>query len=213
MAEIVTWRHPAEDGALKKAVRVLEAGGVVACPTETFYALMVDPFQEKSLERLMAIKDRPEAKALLVLVADCAMVARVAREIPPLAVPLMAAFWPGPLTLIMPARPGLSRYLTGGSDTIGVRQSGHFLARRLPLLYGGPLTGTSANLSGRPPLLQAEQVERELGNAIELILADGPCLGGLPSTILNVVQDPPRIIRAGAIGLPDLAKRVGRIIS
>ncbi len=211
MAIILTWRGPDDDEVLAQAARVLAAGGVVACPTETFYALAVDAFQERALQRLMDIKDRPVDKALLVLVADRDMVAKVAVNVIPLAEQLMTQFWPGPLTLILPARPGLPLPLTGGSGTIGVRQSGHPLAQRLPQFYGQPLTGTSANLAGGEPLLRAAQVQQEMGEVIDLILADGPCAGGLPSTILNVVQEPPRLIRAGAIGVAALERQIGKL--
>lgn len=212
MAVIVTWQEKAPDQVLWPAIRVLAAGGVVACPTETFYALAADALQEKALQRLLAIKARPVEKGFLVLVADRDMVAEVAEVITPLADQFMAQFWPGPLTLILPARPGLPLPLTGGTGTIGVRQSGHPLARRLGEIYGRPLTGTSANFSGKEPLIDAGQVEQELGEVIDLILTDGPCAGGLPSTILNVVQKPPRLVRAGAIGVSALEKRVGEII-
>ena len=211
MAVILNWRGPEDDEVLGQAVRALAAGGIVACPTETFYALAVDAGQEKALQRLLEIKNRPLDKALLVLVADRDMAAEVAAMVNPLAEQLMTRFWPGPLTLILSARPGLPRALTGGSGTIGVRQPGQPLARRLTQLFGRPLTGTSANLSGREPLIEAAQVQQELGEAIDLILADGPCPGGLPSTILNVVQDPPRLVRAGAIGVAELEKLTGKL--
>ena len=212
MATILSWQEQSGTGVLERAVEVLAAGGIIACPTETFYALMVDAFQEKALERLMAIKGRPEDKALLVLVAGRPMVTRVASSIPPLAEKFMAWFWPGPLTVIVPARAGLPRQLTGGTGTIGVRQSGHALARRLCARYGRPLTGTSANLSGREPLIQAGQVQTELGQVVDLILDSGPCAGGLPSTIVNVVREPARLVRAGAIGVAELEKRLGTIL-
>jgi L-threonylcarbamoyladenylate synthase len=212
MADILTWKEGASDGVVEQAVRVLQAGGIVACPTETFYALAVDAFQEKALQRLMEIKARPTNKALLVLVADQEMAAQVAELLTPLATRLMARFWPGPLTLILPARAGLPRPLTGGTGTIGVRQSGHPLARQLCRLYGHPLTGTSANLSGRIPLTEASQVQRELGEAIELILADGPCRGGFPSTILNITHDPPLLVREGAVKIDEVEREIGRIV-
>jgi L-threonylcarbamoyladenylate synthase len=211
MAELLQWQAGAHDQSLQPAVQVLADGGIVACPTETFYALAADALQEAALERLMAIKGRPADKALLVLVADRDMVRKVATDIPPAALQLMAHFWPGPLTLILPARHGLPRPLTGATQTIGVRQSGHSLARLVCRLYGRPLTGTSANLSGRAPLARASQVQEELGALIELILTDSPCPGGLPSTILDVTREPPRLVRLGAIALEDLERRIGMI--
>lgn len=212
MATILTWQEKTGAAVLERAVEILAAGGIIACPTETFYALMVDVFQEKALARLMAVKGRSEHKPLLVLVADGLMVGQVAREIPPLAGKFMAAFWPGPLTLILPARPGLPRPLTGGTDTIGVRQSGHPLARQLCAHYGRPLTGTSANISGREALTKATQVQEELGQLIDLIFDNGPCAGGLPSTIVSVVEKRPRLVRAGAIAVAELEQRLGKML-
>ncbi len=211
MAAIIRWQKGAPDEILKPVIKVLAGGGIVACPTETFYALAADVFQEAALQRLMEIKGRSADKALLVLVADRDMVSEVAEFVSPAAEKLMAHFWPGPLTLILPARTGLPQPLTGQTRTIGVRQSGHPLARRLCQLHGRPVTGTSANLSGRAPLVKASQVQEELGEVIELILADGPCAGGLPSTILNVAEDPPRLVRQGVIALEKLAEHLGRI--
>jgi L-threonylcarbamoyladenylate synthase len=211
MAELLEWQPGAPDQSLQPAVQVLTGGGIIACPTETFYALAADALQEAALDRLMKIKGRPADKALLVLVADQDMVREVTAAIPPTALQLMAHFWPGPLTLILPARAGLPRPLTGATKTIGVRQSGHPLARHVCRLYGRPLTGTSANLSGRAPMDRASQVQEELGGLIDLILTDSPCPGGLPSTILDVTAEPPRLVRSGAITLEALERRVGTI--
>ena len=208
---MVQWQTEAPEKSLPQAVQVLGAGGIVACPTETFYALAADALQEAALQRLMEIKGRPADKAMLVLVADQDMVREVAEDIPPAAAQLMAHFWPGPLTLILPARPGLPRPLTGPTRTIGVRQSGHPLARRLCRLYGRPLTGTSANLAGQAPLTRASQVQQELGALIDLILSDSPCPGGLPSTILDVTAKPPRLVRPGAVALVELERQIGTI--
>jgi L-threonylcarbamoyladenylate synthase len=207
----LTWRGPEDDAVLVEAARILAAGGIVACPTETFYALAADAWQETALERLFDLKGRPAEKAVLVLVADREMAAAVADVSTPLAKNLISRFWPGPLTLILPARAGLPRHLTAGTGTIGVRQPGHPLARRLCQVYGRPLTGTSANLSGREPLSRAAELQRELGESIELILEDGPGGGDLPSTILNVTMDPPRLLREGAISLKELERHVSKI--
>lgn len=209
MAEIREWRGPEHDQVLREAAAVLTAGGLVGCPTETFYALAADAGNEAALTRLLTVKRRPSTKPLLVLVADREMVARVAAAIPPKAETLMDRFWPGPLTLILPARPDLPLPLTGGSGTIGVRQPGLALTRRLIQVFGGPITGTSANLSGQEPLLAADQVQEALGNEVDLILADGPCPGGLPSTIVDMAHEPGRVLRAGVIAAGDLAPYLG----
>ncbi len=205
MAEFRVWQGPQHDQVLQETAAVLAAGGLVACPTETFYALAADARNEAALARLLAVKQRPSTKPLLVLIADRAMLTKVAAAIPPLAEALMARFWPGPLTLILPARPDLPLPLTGGSGTIGVRQPGWALTRRLLEIFGGPITGTSANLSGQEPPLTAKQVQAALGAKIDLIVADGPCPGGLPSTIVDVAQAPARLLRPGAIAAAELA--------
>ena len=207
----LTWRGPEDDAVLGEAARILAKGGIVACPTETFYALAADAWQKTALQRLFEIKGRPADKAILVLVADQEMAAEVADLSTSLAKNLMSRFWPGPLTLILPARAGLPRPLTAGTGTIGVRQPGHPLARRLCQLYGRQLTGTSANLSGRRRLCRAAEVEEEVGVWIVLILGDGPGGGGLPSTILNVAEEPPRLIREGVIGVEELERQIGKI--
>ena len=212
MPRRLIWRGPEDDAVLLEAARILAQGGIVACPTETFYALAADALQESALQRLFKIKGRPADKAVLVLVADRDMAAEVAEHFTPTAEKSMSLFWPGPLTLILPAKAGLPALLTAQTGTIGIRQSGHPLARRLCQLYGRPLTGTSANLSGREPLSRAAEIEPELGELVDLILENGPCPGGLPSTILNVAQEPPRLIRAGAIGIEELTRHLGKIV-
>jgi L-threonylcarbamoyladenylate synthase len=212
MPRRLIWRGPEDDAVLLEAARILAQGGIVACPTETFYALAADALQESALQRLFKIKGRPADKAVLVLVADREMAAEVAEHFTPTAEKSMSLFWPGPLTLILPAKAGLPALLTAQTGTIGIRQSGHPLARRLCQLYGRPLTGTSANLSGREPLSRADEIEPELGELVDLILENGPCPGGLPSTILNVAQEPPRLIRAGALGIEELARHLGNLV-
>jgi L-threonylcarbamoyladenylate synthase len=124
------------------------------------------------------------AKPVLVLVGAPELLPQVAREVPEAGARLLARFWPGPLTLILPARPGLPDLLTGGTGTVGVRQPWQAVTCRLLVSLGFPVTGTSANRSGRPPLTVAAEVAREFGGGVDLILDTGPCPGGLPSTIV-----------------------------
>ncbi|MCX5892380.1 MAG: L-threonylcarbamoyladenylate synthase, partial [Deltaproteobacteria bacterium] len=147
---------------------------------------------------------RPAAKPVLVLIAGPEMLFQVAREVPAAAIPLMAAFWPGPLTLILPARLDLPTLLTGGTGTIGLRQPRQPLVCRLMAALGLPLTGTSANRSAQEPLTTAAQVAREFGDEVDLILEAGPCPGGLPSSIVDVTVIPPRLVRTGAMATATL---------
>jgi L-threonylcarbamoyladenylate synthase len=204
MGRIWEWREAEADALFEEANRLVSSGRIIALPTETFYALAAHPFQEKALEKIFDLKERPPEKPVLLLMANPAMLASVAAELPEPGAALIRKFWPGPLTLILPARPGLSRRLTGGTGTVGVRQPRQSVTGRLIHFLGHPVTGTSANRSGRPSLATALEVEREFGSEVPLILDAGPCPGGLPSTIVDLSRHPPRLVRAGAIELARL---------
>lgn len=204
MARLWVWQEEQAGAFLEEAGGLLLSGGILALPTETYYALAVNPFDEAALARLFALKARPPEKPVLVLIAAPETLSRLAREVPEAATRLLAAFWPGPLTLILPARPDLPRRLTGGTGTIGVRQPRQPLVCRLMAALGMPLTGTSANRSGQRPLTEASEVAREFGAEVDLILDAGPCPGGPPSTIVDVTVSPPRLVRAGALAAANL---------
>ena len=199
MARIWKWREEEAGAFWGEARRVLNQNGVVAVPTETFFGLAVNPFQEEALDRLFALKDRDPEKPVLVMVAGPEMLNQVVREVPGPARRLMEKFWPGPLTIIFPSLPHLPRLLTGGTGTIGVRQPRQNLTCRLIAALGHPITGTSANRAGHRPCIRADEIAREFGEGVDLILDAGPCPGGLPSTIVDVTAASPRLVRAGAI--------------
>ncbi|HVY37898.1 MAG TPA: L-threonylcarbamoyladenylate synthase [Polyangia bacterium] len=189
---------PAEVAA---AIAALRRGEVVAYPTETFYGLGVDAFDAAAVERLRALKGRGE-KAISVLVEGEAMLARLCAELSPRARALMARHWPGPLTLALPARPGLPEALVL-DGCVAVRQSPHPIARALVAGFGGPVTTTSANRSGEPPATEAAAVRAALGDGCH-VLDGGPTPGGAPSTLARVRGDAVEILRPGAV---DLATR------
>ena len=141
---------------------------------------------------------------MLLLVANPEMLASIVASISESAAALIKEFWPGPLTLILPARAELSRWLTGGTGTVGVRQPSQAVTCRLIHSLGHSVTGTSANRSGEPPLMSATEVDREFGDAVPLILDAGPCPGGRPSTIVDVSSPRPRLVRPGAVDLASL---------
>jgi L-threonylcarbamoyladenylate synthase len=214
MARIWSWREENAGEFWEEARRLLQGHGVIAVPTDTFYALAANPFQEAALSRLFALKQRAPEKPVLLLVDGQTMLKQLAREIPHLARRLMEKFWPGPLTLVFPGQPQLPRLLTAGTGTVGVRQPRHALTCRLITALGYPITGTSANRSGRPPLSRAAEVAREFGDEVDLILEAGECPGGQPSTIIDVSRVPPRLVRIGAVPAAELAEIVpelGRI--
>lgn len=204
MRRIWEWREEEAEAFWAESRRLLAAGGILALPTETFYALAADPYQPAALRRLYALKGRAEEKPVLLLVADAEMVRQVALKVQELALQLMARFWPGPLTLILPARGDLPDMVTGGTGTVGVRQPRQPLTLKLLAALGFPVTGTSANRAGREPLIWAGDVAREFGANVDLILDAGPCPGGLPSTVVDVSRTPPRLVRPGAVGKEEL---------
>ncbi len=184
--------------ALTEALRVLEAGGVVALPTETFYGLAVDPFRKEAVERLYRLKERQRNKPLLLLIGSREDLKELVAEIPEIAERLMEVFWPGPLTLVFRASGRVPSWITAGTGTVALRLSSHPLARELPRLFGKPVTGTSANLSGAPPAETPEEIERYFPE-IDFILDGGRTPGGLPSTLVSVVGGELRVLRPGAV--------------
>ena len=185
-------------GALAEAAAAVESGGVVAFPTETFYGLAVAALDAAAIRRLFALKGRPESRPVLVLVDDPARIERIAL-LTTSARELIARHWPGALTLVLAARPVVPAELTAGTGTIGVRQPGHPVARALAAAVGGPVTAPSANLTGEPPPCTAAEVLRVFDGKIDVVLDGGPTPGGLPSTVLDVTVDPPRVLREGAV--------------
>ena len=198
MGRIRQWRQEEAEDLLREARALLGAGGILALPTDTYYALAVHPFNQEALRRLFALKQRPPTKPILLLVAGPDMVLQVAQKVPELARRLMAKFWPGPLTIILPARPELPPLVTGGSGTVWVRQPRQPITCEMVAGLGFPVTGTSANRAGQAPLTGAAEVELEFKELVDLILDTGPCPGGLPSTVVDVSCTPPRLVRAGA---------------
>lgn len=185
--------------AIEAAAAALRADGLVAFPTETFYGLGAAALRPAAVRRVVEIKGRADDKPLLVLVDSVAMVTRVALEVPAPARELMARHWPGALTLVLRARPGVPREVTAGSGTVGVRLSAHPLARALVSALGEPVTAPSANPAGAPPPTTAAEVAAYFGEAVDLVLDGGATPGGEPSTVLDVTVEPPRVIRAGAV--------------
>jgi L-threonylcarbamoyladenylate synthase len=185
------------EAAWEEAARTVQRGGVLAMPTESFYGLGASPLNEDAVRRVGIIKGRLAAKPILVLISALPELDRLAAEVPPGAAVLIKRFWPGPLTIIFPAARSLPDALTGGTGTVGVRQTAYPLLVEL-LRHVGPLTGTSANRAGEPPARTAEEVRRGLGADLDLILDSGPTPGGVPSTIVHTVGAL-RLLREGLI--------------
>jgi L-threonylcarbamoyladenylate synthase len=191
---------PALAGPVAEAAAVLRRGGVIAYPTETFYGLGALASDGEAVARLVRAKGRPDGKPLPLLGADVAQLEAVA-TFSPLARRLAAAFWPGPLTLVLPARPGLHPAITGGGGTVGVRVTGGAVAAALASAAGGVLVATSANLAGEPPPTTAGGLDPALRARLDLVLDGGSTPGGAPSTVVAVEDGRLTLLRPGAIAM------------
>jgi len=197
----VNWPVAADRESLAHAANLLRSGGVVAFPTETYYGLAVDPFNRQALERLFRVKRRPRQLPILVLVAGVDQLPLLTPSVPEVYHRLIDRFWPGPLTLICPALPSLPPRLTGDTSTIGVRQSPNETAMALITAFGGPVTATSANITGFPAAVSATEAARMFDAEIDLILDGGTTPGGNGSTLVGIDGDGIlSCIREGKIG-------------
>lgn len=180
--------------AYARAAQVLREGGVVAHPTETVYGLAVDPMNLEALAALFAVKGRPESNPVLLVVSEARQVERYAADIPDVARRLMEHFWPGPLSLVLPARAGLPEALTAGGGGVCVRCTGSEIARGICAAFGGAITSTSANRSGEPP---AVEVEAAVLPGVAMGIDGGELGAALPSTIYDARSG--RVLRAGGV--------------
>jgi L-threonylcarbamoyladenylate synthase len=187
---------PPDGRGMARAVEALRADGVVACPTETVYGLAVNPFSEPALEALFSVKGRDRGKPVLVMVADTGQLRNVVSAISPQAQRCMDVFWPGPLSLLLPAASGLPPLLTGGNAKICVRCTSHPVAQELCSLWGGPLTSTSANLSGETAAMTAKLAAVP---GVSVVIDGGILTESAPSTVYD--PDVDLLLRAGPVGI------------
>jgi L-threonylcarbamoyladenylate synthase len=195
--------YPDSTDARERAARAVADGGVVAFRTDTFYGLGADPLNPEALERVNALKGR-EGKPVLVLVGDAGDARRVITSASRAFEVLAARHWPGALTLVAGARPEVPELLTAGTGTVGVRLPEDEDARAVVRACGGLLTATSANPAGEPPARTAEEVARYFGGAPGLVLDGGAARSELPSTVLDVSGERPRLIREGVVTRAEL---------
>ncbi|MDR2208391.1 MAG: threonylcarbamoyl-AMP synthase [Azoarcus sp.] len=204
------------DSIIRTAVECLLAGELVALPTETVYGLGADAANPEAVARIFAAKGRPADHPLIVHLADAAFLTQWAENIPQTARDVAAAFWPGPLTVILKKQPWVPSVVTGGQDTVGLRVPAHsltlellaaFAQARAPGVAG--IAAPSANRFGRVSPTTAAHVREELGDEVSLILDGGPCEVGIESTIIDFSRDEPEILRPGAISPDDIARVIG----
>jgi L-threonylcarbamoyladenylate synthase len=192
------------DGALEQILSFLRAGGVIAFPTDTAYGLGADPFNEGAVRRIFEIKRRSETKPILLLVNSMEMASRVA-TLSDKAMALAERFWPGPLTMILPARESIPSVVTAGTGSVGIRWPDAPFPQRLIAAFHRPITATSANLAGLPSTVTVAEVREQLGESVDLVVDGGtlPARGG--STLIDLTEIPARLLREGPIPEAELS--------
>jgi L-threonylcarbamoyladenylate synthase len=188
-----------------RALAVLRAGGLVAIPTETVYGLAADASNADAVRRIFSVKQRPADHPLIVHIASVEQLGEWAETIPPSAVVLADACWPGPLTLLVPRSGRVVDVVTGGRMSVGIRVPAHPLTLELLDRFGGGLAAPSANRFGRVSPTTADHVRDDLGDDVDFVLDGGPCPIGVESTIVDCMVDPPQVLRPGAISADEVA--------
>ncbi len=194
----VSLLHP-EDKPLVLAAEVVQAGGVIVYPTETLYGIGANAWDGAAIAKVRALKQRMEHKPILVVAHSDEQIRSLVGEPGDVGTRLMAAFWPGPLTLVFKASKQVPDLLSRGLGTIGVRIPSSPVCLRLLELCGCPLTSTSANLTGTPPKYAVDDIRRELPRGVDLYLDGGPLPPSLPSTVVDLSVSPPHVVREGAV--------------
>lgn len=203
-ADLTTPVLALSERSVERAVALLQAGELVAFPTDTVYGVGAIAWDEAAVEKLYSAKIRAGHKAIPVLLADPADLLLVASDLPPAALRVAERLWPGALTLVVPRNRRVPDVVTGGGDTVAVRVPDHDAVRALIRATGAPLATTSANLSGEPSPVTAADVAVQLSGRVSLILDGGSCPGGTPSTILDLTGEAPAILREGPLTLADI---------
>jgi L-threonylcarbamoyladenylate synthase len=188
-----------EEKVIARAAEILASGGIIAYPTETFYGLGADATNPKAIEKIFDIKGRDFKNPISLIIGESNDIYPLVKDVPDSAKKLMAAFWPGALTIVFSASDKVSPMLTAGSGKIGLRISSHPLALKIVQKLKKPLTATSANLSGIPECSLASEVLDQIGDKIDAIVDGGQTKGGKASTLIDVTCNPPAILREGAI--------------
>ncbi len=187
------------DDVVSAATAILEAGGIVAYPTDTLYGLAVDPRLRRGIDDLFDVKGRDRSQAIPLIAADESQAQILAADWTPLAERIARQAWPGPVTLVVKAAPSVPRELLGGRDTVAVRVPDAVLARSLAWALGHPVTSTSANRSGQPAARDADTIVATLGRVVSMVIDAGASPLTTPSTIVDVTGSVPLLVRAGAV--------------
>jgi L-threonylcarbamoyladenylate synthase len=199
-----------EQSVVDYAASFIRRGCVVGVPTDTFYALSADPFNLSSIEEVFRIKGRPESRALPILVSSIEQAVTLARDLPDIFLTLAHKFWPGALTMVVDATDRLPLKVTGNTGRVALRWPNSNITSAIVEAVGGPITGTSANLSGFPSCTNAQQIVKQLGERLPLILDSGDTGAILASTIVRIEGERWTIVREGALPESELHAALGR---
>lgn len=195
-----------------RGISILKRGGIVAFPTDTVYGLGACANRYQAVERVYQVKERPRSMALPLLLADTSQISEVAEPVPPIAWLLVHNFFPGALTIVLHKSSSVPDIITAGGLTVAVRIPSHPIPVALADGLGMPIVGTSANLSGKPSVLTADEVYSQFGDKIDLIIDGGRCPGGRESTIVDVSGETPVVLREGDISREELKRVCGGIV-
>ena len=201
-----------EEGCAEIAARILREGGLVALPTETVYGLGADGLNPQAVAKIFAAKGRPQDNPLILHVTGVEQIEAFCHSIPESAYRLAEAFWPGPLTMVLPARPSVPKCTTAGLPTVAVRCPASDITRRIIALAGVPIAAPSANLSGKPSTTTAQHVLHDHDGNIDAVVDGGPCAVGVESTIVDLTEDRPRLLRPGGITPEQLIAVLGDLV-
>lgn len=203
----------ADPTAAAQAAEIIRAGGLVAIPTETVYGLGANALDEEAVAKIFLAKGRPQDNPLIIHIAEPGELERYCRDIPDSAWLLAERFWPGPLTMVLPAKDCIPRRTTAGLDTVAVRCPHTAVTRQLIRLAGVPIAAPSANLSGKPSTTTAQHVLHDYGTdgKIDAVIDGGPCRVGVESTIVDLTGEKPRLLRPGGITPEELTDLLGEL--
>ena len=203
----------AEDGNTAAiAVQIIKDNGLVAIPTETVYGLGANGLSEDAVAKIFVAKGRPQDNPLILHVADASEIEKFCHSIPESAYALAKAFWPGPLTMVLPARNSVPKRTTAGLSTVAVRCPDNEVTRQIIRLSGVPIAAPSANLSGKPSTTTAQHVLHDHDGKIDAVVDGGPCRVGVESTIVDLTEPRPRLLRPGGITPEQLISVLGDLV-
>jgi len=203
--------HDPDPATIARAAEVIGAGDLVVLPTDTVYGLVCDPHQTAAVDRVYEVKGRSRDLPLVLLLHDMVQVETFIADVSPTAVRAMQEFWPGALTVVLRDCSPLTEALRACQETIGLRLPSHLVPRMVAQLTGGGLASTSANLSGKPAPTRAEEAIEQLDGLVSLVLDAGPTPFAHESTVVSFVEDPPELLREGAITVARLREVLGEV--